>query len=57
MLGFVNNVVGRKLVSLVGNSFMDVVLVIVRLLENMCSKIPQLPTTLAFTEELLEVLC
>ena len=57
MSDFVNDIFGRKLVSPVGNSFMDVVLVIVRLLENTCRNIPQLPTELAFTEEVLEVLC
>ena len=57
MSNIVNNIFGIKLVSPVGNSFMDVVLVIVRLLENTCSKIPHLPTELTFTEEVLEVLC
>ena len=57
MSDFVNDVVGRKLVSPVGNGFVGVVLVIVRLLENICSKIPQLPTELEFIEEVIEVLC
>ena len=56
MSDFVNDIFGRKLVSPLGNSFMDVVLVIICLLENTCTKIPQLPTELEFTKEVLEVL-